>query len=36
MDGIILTLEHKVYDLKSKKWIGAGVPNIEIYDAYRE
>lgn len=36
MDGIILTLEHKVYDPKSKKWIGTGVPNIEIYDAYRE
>lgn len=35
-DGIILYSEHEVYDPKSKKWIGAGVPEIEIYDGYRE
>lgn len=35
-DGIVISDEHKVYDPKSKKWIGTGVPNIEIYDGYRE
>lgn len=35
-DGIIIFPEHEVYDPKSKKWIGTGVPNIEIYDGYRE
>lgn len=35
-DGIILFSEHEVYDPKSKKWIGTGVPKIEIYDGYRE
>lgn len=35
-DGIIIFSEYKVYDPKSKKWIGTGVPNIEIYDWYRE
>lgn len=35
-DSIVLTHEHEVYDPKSKKWIGTGVPNIEIYDWYRE
>ena len=35
-DGIILFSEHEVYDPKSKKWIGTGVPAIEIYDWYRE
>ena len=34
--GIILNSEREMYDPKSKKWIGTGVPNIEIYDAYRE
>ena len=34
--GIILSSEHEVYDPKSKKWIGTGVPGIEIYDGYRE
>lgn len=34
--GIILTSEYEVYDPKSKKWVGTGVPNIEIYDGYRE
>lgn len=36
IDGITLSPEYKVYDPKSKKWIGTGVPNIEIYDGYRE
>lgn len=35
-DGIVIFREREVYDPKSKKWIGTGVPNIEIYDAYRE
>lgn len=35
-DGIILFSKHEVYDPKSKKWIGTGVPAIEIYDGYRE
>lgn len=35
-DGIIIFPEYKVYDPKSKKWIGTGVPNIEIYDGYGE
>ena len=35
-DGIILTHEREVYDPKLKKWIGTGVPDIEIYDWYRE
>lgn len=35
-DGIIVFPEREVYDPKSKKWIGTGVPNIEIYDGYRE
>lgn len=34
--SIILTSEYEVYDPKLKKWIGTGVPNIEIYDWYRE
>lgn len=34
--NIILNSEHEVYDPKLKKWIGTGVPNIEIYDWYRE
>lgn len=34
--GIIIFPEHEVYDPKSKKWIVTGVPNIEIYDGYRE
>ena len=34
--GIILTSEREIYDPKSKKWVGTGVPNIEIYDWYRE
>ena len=34
--GIILFSEYEIYDPKKKKWIGTGVPNIEIYDAYRE
>lgn len=33
---IILSPEYDVYDPKSKKWIGTGVPSIEIYDWYRE
>ena len=36
MNGIIIFPEREVYDPKSKKWIGTGVPNIEIYDGYRE
>lgn len=35
-DGIIVFPEHEVYDPKSKKWTGTGVPAIEIYDGYRE
>lgn len=35
-DGIILLPDHCIYDPKSKKWIGTGVPEIEIYDGYRE
>jgi hypothetical protein len=34
--GVILTSEREVYDPKSKKWVGTGVHNIEIYDGYRE
>lgn len=34
--GIIIFPEREVYDPKSKKWVGTGVPNIEIYDGYRE
>lgn len=34
--SIILTSEHEIYDPKLKVWIGTGVPNIEIYDWYRE
>lgn len=33
---IILNSEHEIYNPKLKKWIGTGVPNIEIYDGYRE
>lgn len=33
---IILSSEHEIYDPKLKKWIGTGVPAIEIYDGYRE
>ena len=35
-DDIILYREYTIYDPKAKKWVGTGVPNIEIYDAYRE
>ena len=35
-DGVIIFPEREVYDPKSKKWIGTGVPIIEIYDWYRE
>lgn len=34
--GIVLFPEYEIYDPKLKKWIGTGVPNIEIYDGYRE
>lgn len=34
--GIIVFPEYEIYDPKKKKWVGTGVPNIEIYDAYRE
>lgn len=34
--GIILFTEHEVYDPKLKKRVGTGVPEIEIYDGYRE
>ena len=34
--SIILTSEHEVYDPKLNKWVGTGVPEIEIYDWYRE
>lgn len=33
---IILSSEHKTYDPKLKDFIGNGVPEIEIYDGYRE
>ena len=35
-NGIILFPEHEVYDPKLRKWVGTGVPEIEIYDGYRE
>lgn len=35
-NGICVFPNHLVYDPKSKKWIGTGVPVIEIYDDYRE
>ena len=35
-DGIILNSEREVYDPKLKRWVGTGVPAIEIYDGYRE
>lgn len=35
-DGIILLSDHNIYDPKLKKWIRTGVPEIEIYDGYRE
>lgn len=34
--GIIVFPEHTIYDPKTKDWIKTGVPNIEIYDWYRE
>lgn len=34
--GIIVFPEYARYDPKTKDWIGTGVPNIEIYDWYRE
>ena len=34
--GIIVFPEYEIYDLKKKKWVGAGMPSIEIYDGYRE
>ena len=34
--GIIVFPSYEIYDPKAKKWVGTGVPNIEIYDAYRE
>ena len=34
--GVILFSEHEKYDLKLRKWIGTGVPELEIYDGYRE
>lgn len=34
--GIIVFPEYEIYDLKKKKWVGTGVPSIEIYDGYRE
>lgn len=34
--GIIIFPEHTIWDPKAKKWVGTGVPSIEIYDAYRE
>ena len=34
--GIIVFPEYETYDLKKKKWVGTGMPSIEIYDGYRE
>ena len=34
--GVILFPEYEIYDPKAKKWVGTGVPAIEIYDGYRE
>ena len=34
--GIIIFPEHTICDPKAKKWVGTGVPSIEIYDWYRE
>ena len=33
--GIILCRECTIYDPKAKKWVGTGVPNIEIYDGFK-
>ena len=33
--GIILCREYTIYDPKAKKWVGTGVPNIEIYDGFK-
>lgn len=35
-NGICVFPNYMVYDPKTKKWIGTGVPVIEIYDGYRE
>lgn len=35
-NGIILVPEHEKYDPKLRKWVGTGVPELEIYDGYRE
>lgn len=35
-DGIILFPEHEKYDPKLRKWVETGVPELEIYDGYRE
>lgn len=34
--SIVLGPEYKIYDPKLTEWIGTGVPEIEIYDWYRE
>lgn len=33
---IALFSEHEKYDPKLRKWVGTGVPELEIYDGYRE
>ena len=35
-DGICLFPNHEIYDGKSHKWVATGIPEIEIYDGYRE
>lgn len=35
-NGVILFPEHEKYDPKLRKWVGTGVPELEIYDGYRE
>ena len=35
-NGIILFPEHEKYDPKLRKWVGTGIPELEIYNGYRE
>lgn len=35
-NGIILFSAHTVFDRKRKKWMPTDIPEIEIYDSFRE